>query len=158
MPSQTLDATHRPFGFDYGLRPLLRVTRGGAAKSEAFCFIAPRTGCRGRQSLRNDGSKPLPQSPTDQETTHKLATTGEMCFPDLFTARARKFSTVSTVSTIPLRACALRKEKIKIGFIVVVVVVIEYDSRIRFSNTNTGTFACICMHLLANAFISCACI
>ena len=39
---------------------------------KAFCFIAPRTGCRGRQPLRNGGSKPLPQSTTNQGTTHKF--------------------------------------------------------------------------------------
>ena len=62
-------------------------------------------------------------------------------------ARARKFSTVSTIS---LRACALRKERIKIGFIVVVVVVIEFvfSNRILEYEYEYGD---ICMHLLANA-------
>ena len=58
----------------------------------------------------------------------------------------RKFSTVSTLSTIPLRACALRKERIRIGFIIVVVV-IEYDSRIRIRiRGHLLASACKCNH------------
>ena len=75
---------------------------------------------------------------------------GEVASNLLFSpGRARRFSTVSTIS---LRARALRKEKIILGFIVVVVVVIEFvfSNRILEYEYEYGD---ICMHLLANAIM-----